>query len=109
MVSSPSSAELIEQSRAWAHPQAPEPSFTSDPLRSRRAQLPGGDAPGRFRMREPVTPAQALAMVGKLFGDPGDPCPRIRSQLNGLLTAASDRERELLQEEVRRDREYCRP
>lgn len=96
-----------EQSRHWAR----EPSalaFQADPLRSRRAQLPGGERPGAFRMKEPMSPARVLATIARAFGDK-DPCPNIRSRVSGLLTAPSERDRALLQEELRRDREYCRP
>lgn len=101
-------AELLEQGREWAREQA-APSFAPDPLRSRRSQLPGGDRRGSFRMREPLTAATVVGFIGKAFGDPGPPCPRIQARISGLLTATSDRERELLEEELRRDREYCRP
>ncbi len=97
-----------EQARRVARDQAPV-SFANDPLRSRRAQLPGGDRRGTFPMKEPVTPARVLGFIGQLFGDPGPPCPRTQARIQGLLTATSDRERELLTEELRRDREYCRP
>lgn len=101
-------AELLEQGRERAREQA-APSFAADPLRSRRAQLPGGDRRGGFRMREPLSAAKVVGFIGKAFGDPGPPCPRIRARISGLLTATSDHERELLEEELRRDREYCRP
>ena len=101
-------AELLEQGRERAREQA-SPSFATDPLRSRRAQLPGGDRRGSFRMREPLSAARVVGFIGKAFGDPGPPCPRIQARISGLLTATSDRERELLEEELRRDREYCRP
>ena len=101
-------AELLEQGRDQAREQA-APSFAADPLRSRRPQLPGGDRRGSFRMREPLSAARVVGFIGKAFGDPGPPCPRIQARISGLLTATSDRERELLEEELRRDREYCRP
>lgn len=101
-------AELLEQGRERAREQA-APSFAADPLRSRRPQLPGGDRRGSFRMREPLTAARVVGFIGKAFGDPGPPCPRIQARISGLLTATSDHERELLEEELRRDREYCRP
>jgi hypothetical protein len=101
-------AELLEQGRDQAREQA-TPSFAADPLRSRRPQLPGGDRRGSFRMREPLSAARVVGFIGKAFGDPGPPCPRIRARISGLLTATSDHERELLEEELRRDREYCRP
>ena len=96
-----------EQSRHWAR-EPSAPAFQADPLRSRRAPLPGGDRPGAFRMKEPMSPARVLATVARAFGDK-DPCPTIRSRVSGLLSSTSDRDRELLQEELRRDREYCRP
>ena len=101
-------AELLEQGRNQAREQA-APSFAADPFRSRRPQLPGGDRRGSFRMREPLSAARVVGFIGKAFGDPGPPCPRIQARISGLLTATSDRERELLDEELRRDREYCRP
>jgi len=105
---SATSAELLEQGREQAREQTVL-SFSADPLRSRRPQLPGGDGRGTFRMREPLSAAKVVGFIGKAFGDPGPPCPRIQARISGLLTATSDRERELLDEELRRDREYCRP
>jgi hypothetical protein len=108
----PSTADqLQQQGREWAARQA-SPTFATDPFSSRRAQLPGGDGRGRFRMKEPLSPQKILQKIGGMAGGPGysqSPCPRIASNLSGLLTAASVRERELLDEELRRDREYCRP
>lgn len=101
-------AELLEQGPEQAREQA-APSFAADPFRSRRPQLPGGDRRGSFRMREPLSAARVVGFIGKAFGDPGPPCPRIQARISGLLTATSHRERELLDEELRRDREYCRP
>ena len=50
-----------------------------------------------------------MGFIARAFGDPGPPCPRIQANISGLLTATSDRERKLLDEELRRDRELCRP
>lgn len=100
-----------EQARQSVQTREPI-SFAADPLRNRHAQLPGGDGRGRFRMKEPLSPQKILQKIGGMAGGPGysqSPCPRIASNLPGLLTATSDRERELLDEELRRDREYCRP
>jgi hypothetical protein len=63
-------------------------------------------------MKEPLSPQKILQKIGSMAGGPGysqSPCPRIASNLSGLLTATSEHERELLDEELRRDREYCRP
>ena len=106
--SSLSAAELLEQGRQWAREQSP-PGFEATPLRSRRAQLPGGDRADAFRMRQPLSPKQVMGFIARAFGDPGPPCPRIQANISGLLAATSERERKLLDEELRRDRELCRP
>jgi hypothetical protein len=100
--------ELLEQGRRWAREQSP-PGFQATPLRSRRAQLPGGDRADVFRMREPPSPKRVMGFIARAFGDPGPPCPRIQANISGLLAATSERERKLLDEELRRDRELCRP
>lgn len=112
---SPAEAALptgwAEQTRQSVQTREPL-SFAADPLRSRHARLPGGDGRGRFRMKEPLSPQKILQKIGSMAGGPGysqSPCPRIASNLPGLLTATSEHERELLNEELRRDREYCRP
>jgi hypothetical protein len=97
----------MDQVRQAASDQAPL-SFTNDPLRNRRAQLPGGDRRGSFRMKEPVSAASIVERIGEAFGN-RPVCPDIQGRIAGLLTATSDRERELLDEELRRDRAYCRP
>ena len=103
-----SAAELLEQGRQWAREQSP-PGFQATPLRSRRAQLPGGDRADAFRMRPPPSPKRVMGFIARAFGDPGPPCPRIQANISGLLAATSERERKLLEEELRRDRELCRP
>ncbi len=103
-----SAAELLEQGRQWAREQSP-PDFRAAPLRSRRAQLPGGDHADAFRMRPPPSPKRVMDFIARAFGDPGSPCPRIQANISGLLTATSERERKRLEDELRRDRELCRP
>jgi hypothetical protein len=105
---SPSTAQLLEQGRQWAREQSP-PGFEATPLRSRRAQLPGGERADAFRMRPPPSPERVMGFIARAFGDPGPPCPRIRANIAGLLAATSSRERRLLEEELHRDRELCRP
>ena len=105
------SSYWAEQARQSAQTREPL-SFAADPLRNRHAQLPVGDRHGRFRMKEARSPQKVLQMIGGMAGGPGysqSPCPRIASNLPGLLTATTDHERELLNEELRRDAEYCRP
>ena len=99
---------LLQQGHDSARQQAPTPTLTQDPLRRRRTNLPGGDHPDTFRMREPRSPASVMNYVAKAFGDPGPPCPRVQARLHGLLSATSDKERKLLEEELRRDRQFCR-
>lgn len=103
----PELASSPEAGVPWGNPK-PRPDFSPDPLRSRRAQLPGGNAPERFRMRNPVSVASVLEGVAGAFGDPGPPCPRVQQRLAGLLTDTSDRGRTLLQEELRREQQFCR-
>lgn len=93
--SSLSAAELLEQGRQWAREQSP-PGFEATPLRSRRAQLPGGGRADAFRMRQPLSPKQVMGFIARAFGDPGPPCPRIQANIPGLLAATSERERKLL-------------
>lgn len=105
------SPDWAEQARRSVQTREPL-SFVADPLRNRHAQLPGGDGRTRFRMREPLSPQKILQKIGGMAGGPGysqSPCPRIASNLPGLLTGTSEQERGLLEEELRRDREYCRP
>lgn len=103
-----SAAELLEQGRQWAREQSP-PGFEATPLRSRRARLPGGERADTFHMRPPPSPKRVMGFIARAFGDPGPPCPRIQANIAGLLAATSERERKLLDEELRRDRELCRP
>lgn len=103
--------EWQRQARDWSREQAPSdaPRFAPDPLRSRRANLPGGDRRDRFAMRQAVTPASVAGMIGGLFGSYPPPCPRVRENIAGLLTSTADRDRALLQEELRQQRDYCAP
>ena len=103
----PLAPDLQGPAPPWTRAHA-APSFQADPLRSRRAHLPGGERADAFRMKEPMSPARMLTAIARTFGDK-DPCPNIRSRVSGLLASTSDHDRELLQEELRRDRAYCRP
>lgn len=107
----PAPIDWQQQARDSVHRQlqSDAPAFAADPLRSRRARLPGGTQPARFRMAEPITPARVASAIGQLFGGPGDPCPRVHRNIAGLLTATSDHDRELLSEELRQYRDYCQP
>ncbi len=103
-------ADWQQQARDVAREQGASdaPTFAPDPLRSRRARLPGGERRDTFAMRQAVTPADVAGFIGGLFGA-SPPCPRVRENIAGLLTSTSARDRELLQEELRQQRDYCAP
>ena len=101
------SAVFIEHGREWVQRQHPPGDFARNPLTHRtvpRAE-PRRD---KFAMREPVSPASVVASIGKLLGGPDyttDPCPRIRDNITNLAIGGPS---ELLDEELRRDRQLCR-
>lgn len=104
--SRPLSAVFIDQGRQFARTQADAHDFVQDPFANRRHALSDVRG-GGFRMREAVTPAKVLAGIGQLFGGPGyetDPCPRIRRNIAALGPGGDS---ELLQEEFRRQRQFC--
>ena len=80
---------------------------THDSLADRAARLPGKTA-NRFRMREPMSAAGAVAMVGQLFGgnDPAEPCRSNRAEIADLGTQGDSRR---LQQELDFERRWCRP
>lgn len=97
----------------WNPRQISAPDFAADPLRNRRARLPGGDRGDRFKMAPSISPAKkVVAAIGQLLGGagyPSDPCARIQENIAGLLPDTSQSGREQLQEELRRDRRHCQP
>jgi hypothetical protein len=100
------SAVFLEQGRRWVEDAAPIGNFQSNPLAVREdlIALPRTD---RFRMRDPVTPERVVQAVGVLFGGADystDPCPRVRRNLANLATGS---DRALVEEEVRRHRQFC--
>jgi hypothetical protein len=101
--------DLFAPARALAREQAAATAPAADAFADRPARLPQADA-GRFRMRDPVTPASALAWLGRHViapaGYEADPCPRNRRNIDGLL-AAGDSPR--LQLELEFERRHCRP
>jgi hypothetical protein len=101
--------DLLGQARALVRGQVAPGAAVRDRFADRPARLPQADA-GRFRMRDPVTPASALAWLGRNViapaGYEADPCPRNRRNIDGLL-AAGDSPR--LQLELEFERRYCRP
>lgn len=108
----PAAAEkgtLLEQARVLARRQAAATAPAPDIFADRAARLPPANG-GRFRMRDPLTPARALAWLGSHVlapsGYEADPCPRNRRNIAGLI-AAGDSPR--LQLELAFEREHCRP
>ena len=103
-----SPAVLIEQGRQAIARQAQDDFAPADPFASRRARLPGAGG-GRFRMRKQRTPEEVVnAVVGYLFAPQGyeqDPCPRNRSNIDGLITRGDS---PALQRELEFERKYCR-
>ncbi|MEL1262991.1 hypothetical protein [Pseudoxanthomonas putridarboris] len=112
---SPTAADLpprpdyLAQGTEWARQTAPPPDFQPDLLASRGPSLPGGSGQERIRMKDPVTPANVVGFIGRLFGDPGDPCPRKRRNVDDSLTDTSPEGRRRLEWELREYREHCRP
>ncbi|MEZ0469067.1 hypothetical protein [Luteimonas salinilitoris] len=100
----PSAHDLLEQGRRWAGTQAGGHDFRRDPL---RPAAPAAQAPERFRMRPPPSPAAVVEHIGRLVGGSGyttDPCPQVRRNLAGLAPGGDSA---LLQEELRRLRQLC--
>lgn len=69
-------------------------------------------APERFRMREPVKGKDVIEGTARAIGlwpegYTTDPCPRIRSNIGGLMTDTRPEARQALQEELRRRRAAC--
>lgn len=103
------SLSAVYLAQARQHAQVADEPFAvrPDPLADRTVRLPGKPA-GTFRMREPGSPARAVAMVGMLFGasDPKEPCNSNRARIADLGTAGDS---ERLQQELDFERRWCRP
>ncbi len=109
-ITSPSSPSLVDQARSLVRRHADAATtFTNDPLADRPVHIPAADT-GRFRMRAVITPASAIAWVGKHLTAPAgyeqDPCPRNKRNIAGLL-AQGDSSR--LQMELEYERRHCQP
>jgi len=88
---------------------APIEFATADVLADRQGRLPGHGG-GRFRMHEPLSPEQVVAMVGKLFG--GMSAREVRATVcarnrQNLVNAASGGDSRELQIELEARRRYC--
>jgi hypothetical protein len=112
VVAEPDTADrpgLLEQARALVRQQGAPGAPAMAAFADRPARLPQADA-GRFRMRDPMSPARVVAWLGSHTlaprGYERDPCPRNRRNIGGLL-AAGDSSR--LQLELEFERRHCRP
>jgi hypothetical protein len=112
VVAEPDTADrpgLLEQARALVRQQGAPGAPAMAAFADRPARLPQADA-GRFRMRDPMSPARVVAWLGSHTLAPRayerDPCPRNRRNIGGLL-AAGDSSR--LQLELEFERRHCRP
>lgn len=103
MTTQPLSAVFIRQAVERAVRQPPG-SFQVDPFANRTARLPGRAA-NRFRMRSTLSPAERLALVGKLFGGNDDPCRSNRDSINELSQAGDSRD---LQNALDYEKRFCR-
>lgn len=104
-----SPADYAAQAAEWARQAVPAPNFAPSLLDSRTPHLPGGNGQERIRMKEAITPARVVGFIGTLFGDPGNPCPRMRQNVDDSLVDTSEEGRRRLAWELREYRERCRP
>lgn len=109
-IASPPSPSLVDQARILVRQHADDATtFTNDPLADRPAHMPAAVA-GRFRMHAAITPASAIAWVGRHLTAPAgyeqDPCPRNKRNIAGLL-AQGDSSR--LQMELEYEQRHCQP
>lgn len=99
----PMTAVYLQQARQWAqdHPATTAP---TDPFASRPVAL--ADQPAsRFRLKRPVSVADAVAMVGVAFGNPPHPCIRNPQDVAAYATG-----RDTLALQMALDVErHCRP
>ena len=97
------SAVFLRQATAMAAQESPG-SFRADPLAHRAARLPGREA-NRFRMQGSRSPAERLALIGKLFGGVDDPCRSARDSINELSQEGDSR---VLQDVLDYEQRFCR-
>lgn len=93
--------------RAAAGPMQSAP---RDPTRRRVPKLPGRAAPytpEAIVLRDPITPATVVAMVGSLFGGNYDPCPDTLSKIRDLTSRNDPRDADELMILIDRERRRC--
>lgn len=97
------SAIFIQQAREQAARQAFD-SSPPDPFAHRTARLPGRSA-STFNMRASLSPAERVAMIGKVFGGGDDPCRSMSDSISELSQAGDSRE---LQQALDYEKRFCR-
>ena len=107
----PDTARLLDVADMAARAAAgPMRSTTRDPTRRRAAKLPGRAAPytpEAIVLRDPITPATVVAIVGSLFGGNYNPCPDTRSKIEDLTSRNDPRDADELMILIDRERRRC--
>ncbi|HEY5614225.1 MAG TPA: hypothetical protein VIK70_11590 [Lysobacter sp.] len=80
----PMTAVYLQQAGQWAQ-EHPVAAPQVDPFADRRVAL-RDQAASRFRLKRPVSVADAVAMVGVAFGNPPHPCVRNPDDVAGYAT-----------------------
>lgn len=108
----PDTARLLDVAEMAARAAAgPMRSAPRDPTRRRVPNLPGRAkpyTPEAIVLRDPITPATVVAMVGTLFGGNYDPCPDTRSKIRDLTSRNDPRDADELMILIDRERRRCR-
>ncbi len=108
----PDTARLLDVAEMAARAAAgPMRSAGRDPTRRRAAKLPGRAlpyTPEPIVLRDPITPATIVAIVGSLFGGNYDPCPDTRSKILDLTSRNDPRDADELMVLIDRERRRCR-
>lgn len=98
---------------AWTDNTKMEPDFRRNILDNRAPASLAMNEPDRFRMRKPISGKDVIEGTAQLLGlwPPGyttDPCPKIKHNIGGLMADTRPAARKLLNEELRRQKTYCR-
>lgn len=103
----PMTAVYVQQAGQWAA-QHPQETLPDDPFANRHVPL-ASQSRSRFRLSRPITTADALAKIGRLFAGDGyttDDCAAIRGRVVGLVAGG---DAAAAQQDLDYERRYCRP
>lgn len=97
----------------WADNNKIEPDYQRDILGDRIPVSLAKSEQDRFRMRKQISGKDVIEGTAQFLGlwPPGyttDPCPKIERNIGGLIGDARSAARELLDEELRRQKTHCR-